>query len=55
MKITLYFLWHHKGGYVADGPFVYGSQAQEARDAYDFGDEFDIIEVSLPAVISEYN
>jgi hypothetical protein len=55
MNGTLCFLWHRKGGYLADGPFVYVSQAIEARNAYPFGDEFDIVEVDLPLKLSDFN
>lgn len=56
MKITLYFLWHTKGGYVAEGPFVDGEAAQEARLAKIYSShKYDIVTVELPCAVWEFN
>lgn len=56
MKITLYFLWHRKGGYPAAGPFVDSEAAELARTAkYFTADQYDIVTVELPCAVWEFS
>lgn len=56
MKITLYFLWHIKGGYAAEGPFVDSEAAETARSVHRFSaGKYDIVTVELPCEVWEFN
>lgn len=56
MKITLYFLWHRKGGYAAEGPFIDSEAAEDARTAHAFSaDRYDIVTVELPCAVWEFS